>query len=94
MEWAEPIAYGPLELMPWQFGRLQPYELMDLWDGYQWRRKNNDDTLAYYVCRLMNLQLKDPIQPAQISRFNEDPEIKKKTEVEYLQERFKDALKE
>ena len=33
----EPMAYGALNLKPWEFGRLTPDEFVKLLKGYKWR---------------------------------------------------------
>lgn len=66
VEWAEPIAYGPLELKPCEFEQLQPHEFQQLFEGFKWRQENNENILAYFTCHLMNISgrsLKKSISP-------------------------------
>jgi hypothetical protein len=63
LEWAEPIAYGPLELQPHEFEKLQPHEFIAMWDGYQWRQEREEDKLAYFTACQMSVHTKRPIHP-------------------------------
>jgi len=36
---------------------LQPQEFYKLYDGWYWRQKNAEDTLAFFTAYLMNVQL-------------------------------------
>jgi hypothetical protein len=69
---------------------------MSLVEGYNWRKKDKEDIMAFFVCRLMNIEgryLKDPISPAELLEpIRGNVEEKKKTDKEYLQEKFKKVL--
>jgi hypothetical protein len=96
LEWAEPLAYGQLELKPWEFGRLQPQEFIFLLQGYAWRRTQQENMTAYFVCQLMNIEgkylttpitvtdLLEPIRGERKQRRNDDEE--------YLLEQFRHIL--
>jgi len=93
LEWAEPIAYGPLELKPREFERLQPHEFYALLEGYNWRQERQEALMAYFVCNLMNVAgkaLKRPITPKQLLkplREKKKPRDRKQDE-QYLKELF------
>lgn len=99
IEWAEPIAYGPLNLKPWEFERLQPGEFYQLYEGYRWRQERHEEMTAYFVACLMNvsgkslkrrLSPKDLLKPIRQPKQHQD----KKEDEEYLKELFKDSLRE
>lgn len=80
-------------LTPNQFEELQPHEFQQLWDGYIWRKENNENMLAFFVCNLMNIEgksLKQPITPSQILKPLRQPEIRKtkSKDEEYLRKQF------
>ena len=56
IEWAEPLAYGPLNLLPREFEKLQPTEFNQLLEGYNWRAKRKEEFAAYFVSCLMNIE--------------------------------------
>lgn len=61
MQWirkAEPIAYGALNLKPWEFEELTPREFDLLCDGYEMRAKELDTRLAYFFTMATNVHLK------------------------------------
>jgi len=97
VEWAEPIAYGPLELKPWEFEQLQPHEFYKLYEGFVWRQEQQEALAAYFVSHLMNIsgkvakrtiQPKDLLKPLRQASKQRD----KKVDEEYLKDIFKDSL--
>jgi len=98
LEWAEPLAYGPLNLKPQEFEQLQPCEFMQLWDGYVWRKEHNEDIAAFFVCHLMNLEgkiLKRNITPKELLKPLRREKVlqERKVELEKLKETFENRLK-
>lgn len=80
-------------MMPSQLDDLQPHEFMKLWDGYKWRKENNENILAFFTCHLMNIEgksLKQPITPSKILKQLRQPEVKKSKskDEEYLRKQF------
>ena len=61
----EPVAYGPLQLNPWEFGRLTFDEFIKMTDGVKWRSKEEQITTAGFVATLINCctpnRLKRPV---------------------------------
>lgn len=103
MTWAEGWAYGPLELKPWEFERLQPYEFEQLIEGWNWRnelsennRKRTETVLCYLTAHLLNVSgksIKGKITVADLTRPLEDkPKRDKQSDKEYLKELFPDAF--
>jgi len=48
------VAYGPLALKPWEFGRLTFGEFYELAQGYQWRSKEEQIRIAGFVASIIN----------------------------------------
>ena len=48
------MAYGPLGLKPWEFGRLTFGEFQALAEGYQWRKEQEQVLSAGFVASLIN----------------------------------------
>ena len=48
------MAYGPLGLKPWEFGRLTFGEFQALAEGYQWRKEQEQVVAAGFVASLIN----------------------------------------
>jgi hypothetical protein len=95
VDWAEPIAYGPLGLKPWEFERLQPGEFLGLWDGYRWRQEQQENMAAFFVCQLMNISgksLKRAITPKELLKPLRGPERRHKQDEAYLKQQFRRAL--
>ena len=92
IEWAEPIAYGPLELKPREFERLQPHEFYKLYDGYLWRQGQQESLSAYFVCQLLNVSGKALKRPITVKELLEPLKPKKKqdrkADEEYLRKKF------
>ena len=61
----EPMAYGALNLKPWEFGRLTPGEFVQLLNGYKWRMEQKQVLLAQFVAPIINTctnrELKKPV---------------------------------
>ena len=61
----EPMAYGALNLKPWEFGRLTPGEFVQLLNGYKWRMEQKQVLLAQFVSPIINTctnrELKKPV---------------------------------
>ena len=67
-EWiraAEPVAYGPLGLKPWEFGRLTVGEFAQLAEGYLWRIRQEQIFSAGVAASIINCcspnKLKRPV---------------------------------
>ncbi len=93
VEWAEPVAYGPLNLTPWEFEGLQPHEFYALYDGYKWRRDRDESMTAYFVCQLMNISgksLKRRLTPKELLKPLRQPVKKqdRKADEDYLKQQF------
>lgn len=65
IERAAPVAYGPLGLRPWEFGRLTFGEFYELAEGYHWRTKQEQIMAAGFVASIINTctsrDLKKPV---------------------------------
>lgn len=83
-------------MMPGQFERLQPQEFEAILAGYKWRKEDDENLKAYFVCQIMNLMgkyLKEPITVTELLRpLREDPEQKRKDDEAYIKETFKEIL--
>lgn len=76
--------------MPNQFYALKPYEFLEMWDGYLWRKENEEDRLAYFTAAAMSVHTKNPVLPKDLLeplRENVKQQTKKEDE-EYLKEIF------
>lgn len=64
----KPIAYGPLQLKPWEFALATPAELNDLVDGYEWRINRQMEREAKWVCAIINAtgRLKNAMRPERL----------------------------
>ena len=49
-----PVAYGPLALKPWEFGRLSFGEFYELAEGYHWRIQQEQRMTAGFVASIIN----------------------------------------
>ena len=60
-----PVAYGPLGLKPWEFGRLTFGEFYELAQGYHWRIQQEQKMTAGFVASIINTctsrDLKKPV---------------------------------
>jgi hypothetical protein len=92
------LAYGRLELKPWDFGRLQPHEFIMLLEGYAWRCAQQENLFAYFVCQLMNIEgkyLSSPISVADLLEpIRGERKQKRSADEDYLLEQFKHILGE
>ena len=65
IERATPVAYGPLGLKPWEFGRLTFGEFYELAEGYHWRTRQEEKRIAGFVASIINTctsrDLKKPV---------------------------------
>jgi len=65
IEKAAPVAYGPLGLKPWEFGRLTFGEFYELAEGYHWRTRQEQIMTAGFVASIINTctsrDLKKPV---------------------------------
>lgn len=68
MAGAEPVAYGPLGLKPFEFYRLTPGEFFALVEGYGWRQEREEEKMAWAVAHIVNYsgRLKRPVTPRQL----------------------------
>ena len=48
------MAYGPLGLKPWEFGRLTFGEFYELAEGYHWRTQQEQKMTAAFVASIIN----------------------------------------
>ena len=48
------MAYGPLGLKPWEFGRLTFGEFYELAQGYHWRIQQEQKMTAGFVASIIN----------------------------------------
>ena len=59
------MAYGPLGLKPWEFGRLTVGEFYELAEGYHWRVQQEQKMTAGFVASIINTctsrDLKKPV---------------------------------
>lgn len=66
---------------------------MAMLDGYQCRKEDNEDTLAYFTCHIMNLmgkELKQQITPAELLEPLRKPKQQRdaKADKEYFENDF------
>ena len=54
---AERMAYGPLNLKPWEFMKLSPMEYYKLVEGYELRMEIEDRRQAYFTCIMTNVHI-------------------------------------
>lgn len=93
MLWAEPIAYGPLNISPDKFATLQPGEFYALLAGYKWREERRQTETAYWLAYLLNVagkSLKKPVRPYDLVKPLQHPaegEVRQDT-TSYLKNRF------
>ncbi len=89
MEWAEPIAYGPLALKPWDFFRLTVDEFHYQYQGYVWRRRRREEELAIMTVPLLNVAGKSLKKPLSMDEF-----LGKKISAEQRKEEARKLLEE
>ena len=51
------MAYGPLNLKPWEFMNLSPMEYYKLAEGYELRTEIEDRKQAYFACLMTNVHI-------------------------------------
>ena len=51
------MAYGPLNLKPWEFMNLSPMEYYKLAEGYELRTGIEDRRQAYFACLMTNVHI-------------------------------------
>ena len=91
LEWAEPLAYGALNLKPWEFASLQPGEFLAMLEGYKWRLERKEEFAAYFTAALMNMSgktVRQTIQAKDLVDPLRDKKEQKKKDKEYLLEKF------
>ena len=86
------MAYGPLGLKPWEFGRLTFGEFYELAEGYHWRSKQEQIMAAGFVASIINTctarELKKPVTVEML--LGKEPKEKQRA----TQEEAKMAIKE
>ncbi|WP_139214796.1 hypothetical protein [Pelosinus propionicus] len=67
---------------------------MQLWEGYQWRKKDSEDTMAYFAACQMSVHTKKPVEPRELLKpLRQTLEGKsKKEDEEYLKGVFKESV--
>jgi len=63
LEWAKPIWNGPLNLSTHEFEEMQVHEFNDKWDGYIWRKEQEENQLAYFTAAMMSVHTSRPVSP-------------------------------
>jgi hypothetical protein len=85
-------------LKPDEFARLQPHEFYKLYDGWYWRQKNTEDTLAFFTAHIVNVQLaaKDQVTPDDLLKplRAEENKKKKREDKKHLEEIIKQRKEE
>lgn len=93
-----------MELKPWEFERLQPYEFYQLLDGWnvrndvaENRRKRAETVACYLAAHLLNVSgktIKGKISVKDLAGPLEDkPQRDTKSDKEYLREQFPEAFR-
>ena len=80
--------------MPWDFDKLQPHEFIDMWDGCNWRREQEENKWAYFTASMMSVHTTRPVSQADLLKPLREP-VKKNSKTDddtYLRERFKGVL--
>lgn len=66
------IAFGPLKLNAEQFALLTPYEFINMYDGYRWRKLQTENMLAslvtVWIANMAGKSLKRPLTMQKIFR--------------------------
>jgi len=65
-----------------------------MWDGYQWRREQEENQLAYFTAAMMSVHVK--VSQAELLKPLREPikENSKTDDEAYLKERFKKILEQ
>ena len=93
---AAPVAYGPLELKPWEFGRLTFGEFYALAEGYHWRTRQEQTMAAGFVASIINTctsrDLKKPVTVDML--LGREPKAKQRVTQAEAKAAIKDLLSE
>ena len=88
------MAYGPLGLKPWEFGRLTFGEFYELAQGYHWRIKEEQRMTAGFVASIINTctsrDLKRPVTVEML--LGREPKEKQSVTKEQAKATIKDLL--
>ena len=88
------MAYGPLGLKPWEFGRLTFGEFYELAEGYHWRTKQEQIMTAGFVASINNTctsrDLKKPVTVDML--LGREPKEKQKVTQEQAKADIKELL--
>lgn len=68
MAYKERVAYSVLQLKPWEFERLTPFELEKLERGFNEREKYMDSKAAFLTTLITNTQLKEGLNVADVMK--------------------------
>ena len=94
IEKAAPVAYGPLGLKPWEFGRLTFGEFYELAEGYHWRTRQEQIMTAGFVASIINTctsrDLKKPVTVDML--LGREPKEKQKVTQEQAKTDMKELL--
>ena len=88
------MAYGPLGLKPWEFGRLTFGEFYELAEGYHWRTRQEQIMTAGFVASIINTctsrDLKKPVTVDML--LGREPKEKPKVTQDEAKTAIKDLL--
>ena len=88
------MAYGPLGLKPWEFGRLTFGEFYELAEGYHWRIRQEQIMTAGFVASIINTctsrDLKKPVTVDML--LGREPKEKQKVTQDEAKTAIKDLL--
>ena len=88
------MAYGPLGLKPWDFGRLTFGEFYELAEGYHWRTRQEQIMTAGFVASIINTctsrDLKKPVTVDML--LGREPKEKQKVTQEQAKADMKELL--
>ena len=88
------MAYGPLGLKPWEFGRLTFGEFYELAEGYHWRTRQEQIVAAGFVASIINTctsrELKKPVTVDML--LGREPKEKQKVTQDEAKTAIKDLL--
>ena len=88
------MAYGPLGLKPWEFGRLTFGEFYELAEGYHWRTWQEQILTAGFVASIINTctsrELKKPVTVDML--LGREPKEKQKVTQDEAKTAIKDLL--
>ena len=88
------MAYGPLGLKPWEFGRLTFGEFYELAEGYHWRTRQEQIMTASFVASIINTctsrDLKKPVTVDML--LGREPKEKQKVTQDEAKTAIKDLL--